>query len=87
MLSTIRYFRDEYVAHIKDKKCPAKVCNELLTFTIDAEACIACQKCKRMCPVDAIAGEKKVPHVIDQATCIKCGTCREVCPVDAVRVE
>jgi len=87
VLSTLRYFREEYEAHIRDKKCPAKVCNALLTFTIDADACIACQKCKRMCPVDAIAGEKKVPHVIDQELCIKCGTCREVCPVDAVRVE
>lgn len=87
VLSTIRYFRDEYEAHIRDKRCPAKVCNELLTFTIDPEACIACGKCKKECPVEAISGEKKVPHEIDQAKCIRCGTCREVCPVDAVRVE
>ncbi len=87
VLSTIRYFRDEYEAHIRDKRCPAKVCNELLTFTIDPEACIACGKCKKECPVEAISGEKKVPHEIDQAKCIRCGICREVCPVDAVRVE
>jgi NADH:ubiquinone oxidoreductase subunit F (NADH-binding)/(2Fe-2S) ferredoxin/Pyruvate/2-oxoacid:ferredoxin oxidoreductase delta subunit len=87
VLSTIRYFRDEYEAHIKDKKCPAGVCPDLITYTIDAEACIACMKCKKACPTKAITGEKKVPHEIIQAKCIKCGTCKEVCPVDAVKVE
>jgi NADH-quinone oxidoreductase subunit F len=87
VLSTIRYFRDEYEAHIKDKKCPAGVCPDLITYTIDAKACIACMKCKKACPTKAITGEKKVPHEIVQAKCIKCGTCREVCPVDAVKVE
>jgi NADH:ubiquinone oxidoreductase subunit F (NADH-binding)/(2Fe-2S) ferredoxin len=87
VLSTIRYFRDEYEAHIMDKRCPAGVCPDLITYTIDAEACIACMKCKKECPTKAITGEKKVPHEIIQEKCIKCGTCKEVCPVDAVKVE
>jgi NADH:ubiquinone oxidoreductase subunit F (NADH-binding)/(2Fe-2S) ferredoxin len=87
VLSTIRYFRDEYEAHIRDKRCPAGVCPDLITYTIDPEACIACGKCKKECPTEAITGEKKVPHEIIQEKCIKCGTCREVCPVDAVKVE
>jgi NADH:ubiquinone oxidoreductase subunit F (NADH-binding)/(2Fe-2S) ferredoxin len=87
VLSTIRYFRDEYEAHIRDKRCPAGVCPALITYTIDAEACIACGKCKKECPTKAITGEKKVPHEIVQEKCIKCGTCKEVCPVDAVKVE
>jgi NADH-quinone oxidoreductase subunit F len=87
VLSTIRYFRDEYEAHIRDKRCPAGVCPDLITYTIDADACIACGKCKKECPTKAITGEKKVPHEIIQAKCIKCGTCKEVCPVDAVKVE
>lgn len=86
VLSTIRYFRDEYEAHIRDKRCPAGVCPALITYTIDPEACIACGRCKKECPTKAITGEKKVPHEIDQAKCIKCGTCKEVCPVDAVKV-
>jgi len=87
VLSTIRYFRDEYEAHIRDKRCPAGVCPALITYTIDPEACIACGKCKKECPTKAITGKKKVPHEIDQAKCIKCGTCKEVCPVDAVKVK
>jgi NADH-quinone oxidoreductase subunit F len=87
VLSTIRYFRDEYEAHIRDKRCPAGVCTALITYTIDPEVCIACGKCKKECPTEAVTGEKKVPHEIDQAKCIKCGTCREVCPVDAVKVQ
>jgi len=87
VLSTIRYFRDEYEAHIRDKRCPAGVCPALIQYTIDPEACIACGKCRKECPTEAITGEKKVPHEIDQAKCIKCGTCKEVCPVDAVKVE
>ncbi|MCJ7664138.1 MAG: 4Fe-4S binding protein [Desulfobacterales bacterium] len=87
VLSTIRYFRDEYEAHIKDKRCPAGVCPELITYTIDPKACIACGKCRKECPTEAISGAKKVPHEITQAKCIKCGTCREVCPVDAVKVQ
>jgi ferredoxin len=85
-LSTLRYFRDEYTAHVEDGKCPAGVCPNLTTFRIDAETCIACGKCRKACPVDAITGAKKTPHEIDPETCIRCGVCREICPVDAVAV-
>ena len=84
VLSTIRYFRDEYEAHIIDKRCPANVCEALMAFTIAPELCKACGLCKKACPVAAITGEKDVVHVIDQDTCIKCGICRESCPFDAV---
>lgn len=87
VLSTIRYFRDEYEAHIRDKKCPAGVCKELITYTIDAEACTGCKLCIKPCPTDAITGEKKVVHVLDQEKCIKCGACYEVCKFDAVIVK
>jgi len=83
-LSTLRYFRDEYVAHVEERKCPAGVCRELTIFSIDGEKCKACGKCIKACPVEAIAGEKKVAHVINEAECIKCGACREACPFDAV---
>lgn len=83
-LSTLRYFKDEYMAHVVDHKCPAGVCKELTTFSIDAEKCRACGKCIEVCPTEAITGEKKVAHVISQDKCIKCGACREVCPFDAV---
>jgi len=83
VISTIRYFRDEYEAHIKDKKCPAGVCKNLLTYHI-TDACIGCTKCARNCPVDCISGEVKKLHVIDADKCIKCGACMEACPVDAI---
>ncbi len=85
VLTTIKYFRDEYDAHIKDKKCPAGVCKKLTVFHIDKEACKACGLCKRSCPTNAIMGEPGVKHEIDQEKCIKCGSCRDVCPFDAVR--
>jgi len=85
-LSTLRFFRDEYMAHVVDKKCPAGVCPDLTTFRIDPDTCIACGQCRKVCPVDAVTGQKKTPHEIDQETCIRCGLCREVCPVDAVAV-
>ena len=87
VLNTIRYFRDEYEAHIKEKKCPAFVCKELIAYHIDPEKCQACMTCLRKCPAQAIAGAKKQIHVIDQGKCTKCGTCFEVCPAkfDAVR--
>ncbi len=86
VLSTIRYFRDEYDAHIKEKRCPAGVCKELITFTIDGEKCNGCRVCARECPQGAISGEKKEVHHIDQEKCIKCGLCRDNCKFDAVTV-
>lgn len=84
ILSTIRFFRDEFDAHIKDKKCPAKVCKALLTYSIDEAKCKACGACLRACPAGAITGEKKTPHKIDQSKCIKCGSCFEVCKFGSV---
>ena len=79
-LTTLKYFRDEYEAHIKEKRCPALSCKDLIAFYIDPEKCQACMICMRKCPVDAIEGGKKLIHVIDQEKCTKCGTCFEVCP-------
>ena len=86
VLSTIEFFHDEYLAHVNDKKCPAGACTELLTFVIIPEKCIACTKCKKVCPVDCIHGERKVKHVIDQEVCIKCGACVPICPTNAIVV-
>jgi len=80
VLSTIRYFREEYEAHIKEKRCPAFVCKELIDFCIDPEKCKACMICLRKCPTQAISGGKNRIHVIDQEKCNSCGTCFEVCP-------
>ena len=84
VLSTLRYFRDEYVAHIVDKRCPAGVCKSLLRFVIDPDKCKGCTACARKCPVNAITGSIKQPHVIDTAKCIKCGTCIETCKFGAI---
>ena len=84
VLSTIRYFRDEYEAHIRDRRCPAKVCPGLFLYDIDAERCKGCGLCVKKCPVSGIRGERKQPHTIDQVKCVKCGTCFEVCPFSAV---
>jgi NADH-quinone oxidoreductase subunit F len=84
--STLRYFRGEYEAHIRDGRCPARVCKALITFTID-ERCTGCTLCAKQCPQHCISGEKKGLHVIDQARCIKCGICRDACKFEAVRVE
>jgi NADH-quinone oxidoreductase subunit F len=87
VLSTLKYFRDEYEAHIRDKKCPAKQCKALITYTIDPEKCRSCGLCAKKCPVNTIKGEKKQPYEIIQDGCIKCGNCLEVCPFGAVTVE
>ena len=86
VLSTIRYFSEEYEAHIKEHRCPAGVCKALITFTIDEDLCNGCGKCARSCPQEAISGAKKEPHNIDQALCIKCGLCRDNCKFNAVIV-
>ena len=87
VLSTIRYFRDEYDAHIREKKCPAKECTALLTYSIDPEKCVGCSACSRKCPVLAIQGEPKKPYAIDPAVCIRCGVCKSTCRFGAVTVE
>ncbi|MBF0542582.1 MAG: NADH-quinone oxidoreductase subunit NuoF [Nitrospirae bacterium] len=87
ILSTIKYFRREYEAHINEKRCPAKVCNALLTFTIDKEACTGCTMCAKTCPASAIEGDKKKPHTIISDKCIKCGSCFDVCKFKAVNKE
>jgi NADH:ubiquinone oxidoreductase subunit F (NADH-binding)/Pyruvate/2-oxoacid:ferredoxin oxidoreductase delta subunit len=86
LLSTLRYFRDEYEAHIRERRCPAGVCKALITYTIDPAKCKACLLCNKNCPQGAISGEKKMPQTIDQANCIKCGVCRDVCKLKAVTV-
>ncbi len=85
VLSTLRYFRDEYLAHIHDRRCPAGVCRELTEFYIDPDACTGCGLCVENCPTEGISGEKKQPHVIDQDNCIRCGECRNQCKFDAVK--
>jgi NADH-quinone oxidoreductase subunit F len=87
VLTTLKYFRHEYEAHINDKKCPAKVCTNLIHYTIDPSVCIGCTKCAQICPVNAINGKVKEPHVIDDSICVRCGQCKAVCPVKAISVE
>lgn len=84
VLTTIKYFRDEYEAHIKDKKCPAKSCKKLLIYTVDAEKCTGCTVCAKNCPTDAIIGERKEVHIINQDLCIQCGMCFSKCKFDAI---
>jgi len=86
VLTTIKYFRDEYEAHVDEKRCPAGKCKALITYYIDPEACTGCTLCAKKCPTQVITGEKKQPHVIDVTNCIKCDTCRQVCKFDAVKV-
>jgi NADH:ubiquinone oxidoreductase subunit F (NADH-binding)/Pyruvate/2-oxoacid:ferredoxin oxidoreductase delta subunit len=80
VLSTLKYFKDEYEAHIKEKRCPALVCKNLIQYYIDPDTCVGCLKCLKTCPVEAISGELKYVHIIDQDKCTKCGQCLEVCP-------
>ncbi len=86
VLSTIRYFRDEYVAHIREKRCPAGVCRDLITYSVDPEKCTGCTVCSKVCPTGAASGERKKVHAIDPAKCTKCGACRESCKFDAIIV-
>ncbi len=87
VLSTIEHFRDEYEAHIYEKKCPAKVCRALISYKVDPDVCIGCTRCARNCPVDAISGKPKAAHSIDPDVCVRCGICQQVCPVNAISVE
>ena len=87
VLSTIKYFRKEYDAHIREKRCPAGVCRALIRYGIDKGKCTGCGACARKCPTECISGEKKKLHVIDQTKCIKCGVCMETCKFDAITVE
>jgi len=84
VLSTLHYFRDEYIAHIDEKRCPAGVCRELIQYSINPEKCEGCLRCLRACPTGAISGEKRKPHTLNQGMCIKCGACYDVCKFDAV---
>jgi Pyruvate/2-oxoacid:ferredoxin oxidoreductase delta subunit len=86
VLSTIRYFADEYKAHIIEGRCPAGVCKEITSFTIMEEKCTGCMRCKVECPMGAIEGERKEPHRIDDLRCITCGICYDVCPSDAIKI-
>ncbi len=87
VLSTLKYFRNEYVAHVRDKKCPAGVCRALISFKINAKKCTGCGVCAKKCPTVCITGQKKKPHVIDQKICIRCGVCKESCKFEAISIE
>ena len=84
ILSTLKYFRDEYVAHVVDKKCPAGVCKALLSYVIEPDKCKGCSLCAKKCPVGAISGEIKSPFTIDTEKCIKCGVCMDSCKFGAI---
>ena len=85
VLSTLKYFKDEYIAHIRDHKCPAGVCTAMKKIQINPDLCKGCTKCARTCPVGAIEGTVKNPHKINQDKCIKCGSCVNACPFKAIK--
>ena len=84
VLATLKFFRDEYVAHVVDKKCPAGVCKALLSYEILEDRCRGCTACARKCPVGAISGNVKEPHVINKSLCVKCGVCMQTCKFGAI---
>ncbi|HEY3345503.1 MAG TPA: 4Fe-4S binding protein, partial [Anaerolineaceae bacterium] len=86
VISTLKHFRDEYEAHIYEKRCPAKVCRALIHYDIIPEPCTGCTVCARNCPTGAITGERRQVHVIDPDTCIRCGICMQVCNFNAITV-
>jgi NAD-dependent dihydropyrimidine dehydrogenase PreA subunit len=85
--STLKHFRDEYEAHIYEKRCPAKVCRAMIRYEILEDMCTGCTVCARNCPVDAIHGERRQPHIIDPDTCVRCGICLQVCNFSAVTIK
>jgi len=86
VLTTLRYFKEEYEAHINEGRCPAGKCRALIEYTVSNERCTGCGACLAICPVKAIEGEKKKVHVILQSVCTQCGACQQICPVDAIDV-
>ncbi len=84
VLTTLRYFKEEYMAHIRDHKCPAGVCKDLITYSIDPELCTGCMSCARQCPAQCITGKKKAAHIIDAEKCLRCGICMDTCKFNAV---
>ncbi len=87
VLSTLRYFRDEYEVHVRDRKCPAGICKDLIEYFILEDKCTGCGACLKLCPQQAIQGESKKLHIIDPSKCIRCGICRDACPYEAVVVK
>ena len=84
MISTLRYFHHEYVAHVRDHACPALACRDFIAYEIDDAKCTGCSACARVCPTEGISGERKHPHQINRSVCIKCGVCSGTCTFDAV---